>query len=132
MKKVETAFAMGKTITLDDVSVSHRLHMCNQRPTEFRPIRAKFTRWNTRNLIYKSKHRLKIPENRNNIFVRDQLSKERARTLYWMKDEGHKVTTCNCRLLFQQGRENEVINTLSELGIRLGRQATKLKKVFEQ
>ena len=84
----------------DDVSVSHRQHTRNQRSDEHRPIIAKFTRRNTKNLINELKHRLKFSEIHFNVFVREQLAKERARALYWMKNEGYRVTNYECRLMF--------------------------------
>ena len=88
----------------DDVPVSHRLHTRNRRSDEPRPIIAKFTRRNTKNLIYESKHRLKFSENHFNVVVREQLTKEKARALYWMKSEGYRVTAYECRLMFKRGQ----------------------------
>ena len=101
-KIVQTASAME--IMHDDVSVSHRLHTQNRRSDEPRPNIAKFTRRNTKNLIYESKHRLKFLENHFNVFVREQLTNDRARALYWMmKIEGYSVTTYECQLMFTRG-----------------------------
>ena len=86
-KLIETAYAMGVTITHKDVSVSHHLHTRKRRTDDPRPIKTKSTRRNTENLIYESKHRLKFLENHYNVFVREKLTSERARALYWMKDE---------------------------------------------
>ena len=131
-KIVETAYAMGVTIMHDDVSVSHRLHTRNRRSDETGPIIAKFTRLNTKNLIYVTQYRLKFSENHYNVFVCEQLTKERARALYWMKDEGYKVNTYEIRLLFRPGQESGVVNILSELGTKLGWQAIQLEKVFKE
>ena len=100
-KIVQTAFAMGMEIMHDDVSDSHRLHRRNRGSDEARPIIAKFARRNTKTLIYESKQRLNFSKNHFNVFVREQLTKERARVLYWMKNEGYRVTTYECRLMFK-------------------------------
>ena len=75
-KLVENANAMGLTIKHDDVPVSHRLNTRNGRSYEPRPIIGKFTRGNTKNLIYDSEHQLMFSENHNNVFVREQLTKK--------------------------------------------------------
>ena len=49
-----------------------------------------------------------------------------------MKNEGHSVTAYECRLMFRRGQENGVINKLSELGTKLGWDATKMKRKFKE
>ena len=131
-KIVETAHAMGVPITHSDVSISHRLFTRNRRPGEPRAVIAKFTRRDTKNAIYQLKHRLKHSDNHYNVYVREQLTKERARALFWLKEEGYEVTTYECRLLYKKGSSNGVINSLDELITRIGWDSGKLKKAFNK
>ena len=131
-KIVETAHAMGVSITHFDESISHRLFTRNRRPGKPRAVIAKFTRRDTKNAIYQSKHRLKLSDNHYNVYVREQLTKERARTLFWLKEEGYEVTTYECRLLYKKGPSNGVINSLDELITKIGWESGKLKKSFQQ
>ena len=81
-KIVETAFEMAVEMMHDDVCVSNRLLTRNQRSDEPRPIVAKLTRRNTKNLIYESKHRLKFSEDQFHVFVPKQLTEKMPRALY--------------------------------------------------
>ena len=129
---METAHAMGVAITHSDVSISHRLFTRNRRPGEPRAVTVKFTRRDTKNAIYQSKHRLKLSDNHYNVYVREQLTKERARALFWLKEEGYEVTIYECRLLYKKGPSNGVINSLDELITKIGWDSGKLKKVFNK
>ena len=122
----------GEIVCSMDESISHRLFTRNRRPGEPRAVIAKFTRRDTKNAIYQSKHRLKLSDNHYNVYVREQLTKERARTLFWLKEEGYEVTTYECRLLYKKGPSNGVINSLDELITKIGWESGKLKKSFQQ
>ena len=64
--------------------------------------------------------------------VREQLTKERSRALFWLKEEGYEMTTYECQLLYKKGPSNGVIKSSVELIAKVGRDSGKLKKSFHQ
>ena len=78
---------MGIDIEQEEISISHRLQTMNRKPREPRPIIAKFLRRVVKN-IHKYKHCVKNSECHYNVFVNEQLTKERSRVVYQLKKMG--------------------------------------------
>ena len=129
-KVIQTVNAMGLDISYSDISISHRLSTRHRRRDEPRPIIAKFTRRTVRNQVLTSKYRLKNSDNHYNVFVQEQLTRPRARALYKLKEEGFRVTTNECRLMYSSERNQGIINSLADLQSKLGWDLAKMKEVF--
>ena len=115
LKVLETARAMGIDIEQEEISISHRLQTMNRKPREPRPIIAKFLRRVVKNNIYKYKHRLKNSECHYNVFVNEQLTKERSRVVYQLKKDGFAVYTQEGRINYRKDETYGVINSLDDL-----------------
>ena len=76
---------MGIQISHDEISVSHRLSTRNRAVEGPRPIIAKFIRRTTKNDIFASKHKLRHSSNYFNVFIKEHLTKERARVVSCLK-----------------------------------------------
>ena len=131
-KVVETARAMGVNISYTDVSISHRLQTRNRKRGEPKPIIAKFTRRTVKNDILKSKHHLKHSDNHYNVYVQEQLTRERSTALYQLKKEGFRVFTNESRLEYTKGELHGTISSLEELRSKLGWDDEKLIEVLKK
>ena len=131
-KVVETAMAMGVNISYTDVSISHRLQTRNRKRGESKPIIAKFIRRTVKKDILKFKHHLKHSDNHYNVYVQEQLTRDRSTALYQLKKDGFRVFTNECRLEYTKGELHGTINSLDELRSKLGWDDEKLKEVLKK
>ena len=129
-KVVETALTMGIQISHDEISVSHRLSTRNRAVEGPRPIIAKFIRRTTKNDIFASKHKLRHSSNHFNVFIKEHLTKERARIVSCLKKEGYIVYTEESRINYKKGEDHGVINSLNELQAKLNWDKEKMLKVL--
>ena len=129
---METARAMCVNISYTEVSISHRLQTRNRKRGESEPIIAKFTKRTVKNDILKSKHHLKHSDNHYNVYVQEQLTRERSTALYQLMKEGFRVFTNECRLEYTKGELHGTINSLEELQSKLGWDDEKLIEVVKK
>ena len=132
LKVVETAAAMGLDISVDEVSISHRLQTRNRQYGEPRPIIAKFVRRTTKQMVYSAKHKLKFSDNHFSVYIREHLTQERARAVYHLKKKGYSVYTDESRLNYSKDNEKGVINALIELHTKLNWDKQQMLKVFNK
>ena len=90
--------------------------------------------------ILNFKHHLKHSDNHYNVYVHEQLTRERERkrergrptALYQLKKEGFRVITIECRLEYAKGELHRTKNSLDELRSTLGWDDEKLKRVLKK
>ena len=74
LKVIETAAATGLNISVDEVSISHRLQTRNRQYGEPRRVIAKFVRRTNKHMVYAAKHKLKFSDNHYNVYIRKHLT----------------------------------------------------------
>ena len=91
---------------------------------------AKFIRQSAKQQVYHSKHLLQYTGNHFRVYIREQLTKERARAVHLMKKAGYEITTDECRINYKKNYEVGVINSLSDLRSKLKWESADMLKVF--
>ena len=81
-KVVETANAIGATLSADEISISHRLLTRIRNHRESRPVIAKLIRQSVKQQVDHSKHLLHHTENHFRVYIKEHLTNERARDGY--------------------------------------------------
>ena len=77
-------------------------------------------------------HLLHYSENHFRVYIKEHLTKERARAIYLMKKAGYEVTTDECRINYKKNSEAGVINSLSDLQSKLNWETADILKVFSK
>ena len=77
-------------------------------------------------------HLLQYSENHFRVYIKEHLTKERARAIYLMKKAGYEVTTDECRINYKKNSEAGVINSLSDLQSKLNWETADILKVFSK
>ena len=131
-KVVETVNAMGANLSAEEVSISQRLFTRNRSHGEPRPVIAKFIRRSVKQQIYHSKHLLHYSENHFRVYIKEHLTKERAKAIYLIIKAGYEVTTDECRINYKKNSEAGVINSLSDLQSKLNWEAAAILKVLSK
>jgi len=128
---LETATAMGARICPGDVSISHRLPTRNN-DGKPRPIIVKFTRRDMKASLMTNKQYLLRSQNHFNVFIREDVTKPRARAIYALRQEGHKLSTEDGKIIvgLQKERKTVLIHSLYDLHTKLQWPLNKLNNLF--
>ena len=130
LKVVETAAAIGLDIRVDEVSISHRLQTRNWQYGKPRLVIFKFVRRTTEQMVYAATHKLKFSDNHYTVYIRENLTRERARVVYQLKKKSYSVYTDESRLNYSKDNEKGVFNALIELQTKLNWDKHQMLKVF--
>ena len=82
-------------------------------------IFAKFVRREVKNNVYQARAKLRNSVDHYNVFIREQLTKDRSKALYMLRENGYRVTTTEGRLNVQNSEQTAVINSLLDLQSKL-------------
>lgn len=130
---IETARALGVEVKTSDISVSHRLSsFAARRRSEPRPVIVKFTRRDIKHAMMKNKQQLKRSTHHYNVYIQEDMTRERARAAYELRQDGFQVTSEDGRLqVSKQGRVECVINSLAELEPKCKWNRGRVMQLFE-
>ena len=131
-KVIKTAAAMGIFIEPTDVSISHRLATRNRARSQPKPIIAKFVRREVKNNVYQARAKLGSSVDHYNVFIREQLTKDRSKALYMLREKGYRVTTTEGRLNVQNSEQTAVINSLLDLQSKLNWSNDEMEELFKK
>ena len=131
-KVIETAAVMGIFIEPTDVSISHRLATRNRARSQPKPIIAKFVRREVKNNVYQARAKLRHSVDHYNVFIREQLTEDRSKALYMLRENGYRVTTTEGRLNVQNSEQTAVINSLLDLQSKQNWSNGKMEELFKK
>ena len=131
-KVIETAATMGIFIEPTDVSISHRLASRNRARSQLKPIIAKFVRKEVKNNVYQARANSRNSLDHYNVFIREQLTKDRSKALYMLREKGYRVTTTQGRLNVQNSEQTAVINSLLDLQTKLNWSNDEMEELFKK